>query len=175
MVGKTVRLRPLREDDFDALYGVARDPDIWAMHPCRDRFERCVFQEFFIEAINSGGAFAIFDLANDVLIGSTRFGNFEPKTNEIEIGWTFLACSHWRRGYNREVKRLMLAHIFKFVDAVIFQIGASNFRSRTAVERLGSRLCGAHERQYAGVVQDYVVYRLTQGEAQTGALSGSFS
>ena len=35
--GTLVRLRPLHPDDFDALYGVAKDPSIWEQHPARDR------------------------------------------------------------------------------------------------------------------------------------------
>src|SRR2546421_11441478 len=32
------------------------------------------------------------------------------KKSEIEIGWTFLARSHWGGIYNREMKQLMLRH-----------------------------------------------------------------
>jgi len=42
--------------------------------------------------------------------------------SEIEIGWTFLARSHWGGLYIREMKRLMLRHAFQFVDRVIFLI-----------------------------------------------------
>jgi len=35
---------------------------------------------------------------------------------EVEIGWTFLARSHWGGATDREVKRLMLDHALSFVD-----------------------------------------------------------
>ena len=35
--GSLLELRPLRADDFDALYAVASDPLIWEQHPQRDR------------------------------------------------------------------------------------------------------------------------------------------
>ena len=35
LTGKKVVLRPLVEGDYDALFAVASDPDIWAMHPFR--------------------------------------------------------------------------------------------------------------------------------------------
>jgi N-acetyltransferase len=170
LTGEKVSLRPLRADDFEALFAVASDPEIWAMHPYRDRYKREVFEGFFAEAIESRGAFAIFDQDSGQMIGSTRFANYDAGLDEIEIGWTFFACSHWRGGYNREVKALMLNHVFPHVCAVVFQIGASNFRSRTAVERLGGRLMREYVREYRGQIQDYVLYRLTVTDARSGAL-----
>ena len=39
--------------------------------------------------------------------------------------------------YNAEMKRLMLEHAFRFVENVVFLIGADNLRSRRAVEKIG--------------------------------------
>ncbi len=140
LVGSKVLLRPLCEDDYDALFAVASDPEIWAMHPYSDRYKPEVFREFFDGALASKGAFAVIDQVDGKIIGSTRLANYVASAREIEIGWTFFATSHWRGGYNREVKALMLRYIFAHVDIVVFQIGATNFRSRTAVERLGGKL-----------------------------------
>lgn len=164
-------LRPLRDDDFEALYAVASDPAIWAMHPYRDRYKRDVFELFFAEAMASKGAFAFVDQADGAMIGSSRFANYSPEANEIEIGWTFYATSHWRDGTNREVKALMLRYIFPQVRTVVFQIGAENYRSRTAVERLGARLTQEYEREYRGKRQPYVRYELTENDARNGALA----
>lgn len=169
--GTKVTLRPLAATDFEALYAVASDPDIWAMHPYRDRYKRTVFENFFTEAMASKGALAIHDRVTGAMIGSSRFANYDPRTSEIEIGWTFFACSHWRGGYNRETKSLMLRHIFRHVGTVVFQVGAHNLRSRTAVERIGGRLWSEYVRQYQGESQDYVIYHLTAEDARTGALA----
>lgn len=171
LVGAKVCLRPLAEDDFEALYNVASDPDIWAMHPYRDRYKREVFEGFFAEAIASRGAFAILDQSTGAMIGSSRFANYDAEASEIEIGWTFFACSHWRGGFNREAKALMLRHVFPHVNTVVFQIGAHNLRSRKAVEQLGARLVRKYVREYRGQKQEYVMYHLTLEEAQTGALA----
>lgn len=171
LTGDKVMMRPLRTDDFEALYAVASDPEIWAMHPYRDRYKREVFEGFFAEAMASKGAFAIIDQADGNMIGSTRLANYGAAASEIEIGWTFFACSHWRGGYNREVKALMLGYIFQHVDTVVFQIGATNFRSRTAVERLGAKLTLEYGREHEGQMQDYVVYRLTAEDARSGVLA----
>lgn len=169
--GEKVALRPLRPDDFDALFAVASDPEIWAMHPYRDRYKLDVFQGFFDDAIASKGAFAIIDRATSRIIGSTRYSNYDADAGEIEIGWTFYATAYWRNGTNREVKALMLRHVFPHVEAVLFQIGAYNHRSRTAVERLGAELVREHTREHGGKVHDYVTYRLTAAGAAGGALA----
>lgn len=171
LVGDKVTLRPLAPDDFEALYAVARDPDIWAMHPFRNRYKRDVFEAFFADAIKSGGAFAIIDNATGDVIGSTRFANYDADAGEIEIGWTFFATAYWRTGTNRDVKAMMLRHIFPFVPTVVFQIGATNFRSRSAVERLGARLVLEHKRHHDDQWHDYTTYHLNREDAASGALA----
>jgi RimJ/RimL family protein N-acetyltransferase len=141
LIGESVTLRPLRPEDHDALYAVARDPLIWEQHPNPDRHRPEVFDEFFDGAIRSGGALAILDRGG-ALIGTTRFHGHDTATSEIEIGWTFLARSHWGGITNREVKELMLAHAFESVDRVVFLIGPRNYRSQHAIEKLGARRVG---------------------------------
>jgi hypothetical protein len=54
--GELLGLRPLRAEDFPALYAVASDPLIWEQHPIKDRHKEAVFKEFFREALASGGS-----------------------------------------------------------------------------------------------------------------------
>ena len=135
-------LRPMRADDFEELYAVASDPLIWAQHPNSDRYKLDVFRKFFQEALESGGALIAIDRKDDRVIGSSRFHCYDLERSEIEIGWTFLARSHWGGVYNGEMKRLMLSHAFKFVDNVIFLVGANNLRSQRAVEKIGGVRAG---------------------------------
>jgi RimJ/RimL family protein N-acetyltransferase len=135
--GDLVRLRPLRADDWDALYAVASDPLIWEQHPCSDRYKEEVFREYFREALDSGGALLILDAKDDRVIGSSRFDRLDEEKSEIEIGWTFLARSHWGGIHNRELKKLMLDHAFRFVRSVVFLVGPQNLRSQKAVDKIG--------------------------------------
>ena len=121
--GEILELRPLRADDFQALYGVASDPLIWEQHPNSDRYREDVFREFFREAIESGGALVAVDLKDGRVVGSSRFHGHDAAKSEVEIGWTFLARSHWGGRYNGEMKRLMLEHAIKLVDIVVFVVG----------------------------------------------------
>src|SRR5438132_48146 len=110
--GQYVNLRPLSEDDWDALFAVASDPLIWEQHPSSDRYQESVFRQFFRDAIEGHGALVALDAVNGQVIGSSRFRH-DPERAEIEIGWTFLARSHWGGSYNGEMKRFMLGHAFR--------------------------------------------------------------
>ena len=164
--GSLIELRPLRLDDFDALFAVAQDPLIWEQHPASDRYQEDVFRAFFREALESGGAFVAIDGANGRVIGSTRFYGYDADKSEIEIGWTFLARSYWGGRYNREMKQLMLRHAFDFVDRVIFLVGPQNLRSRRAVEKIGGLESGRVER-YG---RESLVYEITRDRFLEGAL-----
>ena len=156
--GELVELRPLRTEDFPDLYAVASDPLIWEQHPAHDRYKKEVFEKFFRGAMESGGAFVAIDVKDGRVIGSSRYHGYDPERSRIEIGWTFLARSHWGGTYNREMKQLMLRHAFRFVDRVVFLIGLHNLRSQKAVEKIGGVLVGTGP-DAAG--RDGVVYEIT--------------
>ena len=142
LIGELVELRPLREEDFPTLFAVASDPLIWEQHPQRDRCTEPVFRQFFRGGMESGGAFIVVDRKDGRVIGSSRFAEYDETKSEIEIGWTFLARSHWGGRYNGEMKRLMLAHAFRFVRRVIFRVGPLNRRSQRALENIGASYLG---------------------------------
>jgi RimJ/RimL family protein N-acetyltransferase len=132
-----LELRPLRPEDFADLYAVASDPLLWEQHPARDRYQEAVFREFFREALASGGALLALDRRDSRVIGSSRYHGYDAEKSEVEIGWSFLARSHWGGAYNGEMKRLMLRHAFRFFSRVLFVIGPQNVRSQRAVEKIG--------------------------------------
>ena len=141
--GERLLLRPLREGDWDALYAVAADRELWAVHPSHDRWQEPVFREFFADALAKGGALAVLHQGTNEIIGSSRFQGYDPADGgTVEIGWTFLARRHWGTGLNAEMKRLMLEHAFRFVDRVLFRVGADNLISRKAMTKIGGRLTG---------------------------------
>ena len=155
--GELLGLRPLRPEDFHDLYAVASDPLIWEQHPIKDRYKEDVFKEFFREALESGGALIAIDSKNGRVIGSSRFHGYDQEKSEIEIGWTFLARSHWGGVYNREMKQLMLRHAFRFVNNVIFLVGPQNVRSQRALEKMGAVRVGSRP---DGGGRDSFVYQI---------------
>ena len=138
LTGELIELRPIRADDLPALYAVASDPLIWEQHPNSDRYQESIFAEFFRGALKSGGAFVAIDRKTGKVIGSSRYSGFADAASEVEIGWTFLARAYWGGRYNAEMKRLMLGHAFKSFRTVRLVIGARNFRSQRAAERIGA-------------------------------------
>jgi RimJ/RimL family protein N-acetyltransferase len=142
LAGPLVTLRPLSPADHDALFAVAADPLIWEQHPDQTRFQPAGFRVFFQQALDSGGALLALDSGSGEVIGSSRFHGYDEAADEVEIGWTFLTRSHWGGQYNREMKRLMLDHAFRYVGRVVFLIDPKNFRSQRAVEKLGAVRAG---------------------------------
>jgi RimJ/RimL family protein N-acetyltransferase len=157
--GDLLMLRPLRQDDYADLRAAASDPLIWEQHPDKTRSDAAGFRKFFDEAMASGGALIAIDNATGVVIGSSRFHGYDREADEVEIGWTFLARSHWGGRYNGEMKRLMLAHAFRFVGRVVFLVGPDNIRSQRAVERIGGVRVGMRRDAASG--RESVVFAMT--------------
>jgi RimJ/RimL family protein N-acetyltransferase len=160
--GALVELRPLRSEDYRELHGVAADPLIWEQHPARNRHEATVFREFFDESLASGGALLATEAGTRRVIGSSRFHGYSEERSEVEIGWTFLARSHWGGRYNGELKRLMLQHAFRFVETVVFFVSPGNVRSQRAMVKIGGVLEPEPD------AQGRLAYRIRRGTIRGG-------
>ncbi|MBP9186298.1 MAG: GNAT family N-acetyltransferase [Bacteroidia bacterium] len=145
-----VLLKPLLATDFELLYQVASNPQIWEQHPNKLRWQKEVFASYFEGAIKSNGAFKIIDKATGNIIGSTRFYDYKPEDNSILIGYTFYSIQYWGTGFNLMVKSMMLNHIFNYVDTVYFHIGANNIRSQLAIVKLNAIKHAEQEVTYFG-------------------------
>lgn len=159
--GDLLELRPLRAQDYDDLYAVASDPLVWEQHPSKDRYKQEVFKELFQQSLASGGALIVIDSKVERVIGSSRFYRYHQEKSEIEIGYTFLARSCWGGLYNREMKRLMLRHAFRFVNSVLFLVGPQNLRSQRAMEKIGGVRIGS---KLDGQGRDSIVYQITASD-----------
>ena len=164
LTGPTVTLSPLQPDDWEALFAVAADPLIWAVHPAHDRWQEPVFRRFFADALASGGCLVIRDRTTGAVIGSSRYDRTRVEPGEVEIGWTFLARAYWGGATNREVKTLMIAHALRSFDAAVFYVGETNVRSRRAMEKIGGELLSDRTIDFdmAGVPTSHVVYAIRQ-------------
>jgi N-acetyltransferase len=161
LAGETISLRPLKAHDFEALYAAASDPLIWEQHPEPTRYQRQVFETgFFASALASGSAFVVIDNASGKIIGSSRYYEWNSVEREVAVGFTFLARSHWGGGTNREMKQLMLNHAFRWAKVVWFHVGANNWCSRKAIEKIGGRLSHEEGKVIHGVAHIHVFYRI---------------
>jgi RimJ/RimL family protein N-acetyltransferase len=161
--GNLIEIRPLTTNDFEALYEAAKDPLIWEQHPESDRYKREVFQRYFDGAIESGGAFAVLERTSGRIIGSSRYCNLKVDEGEVEIGWTFLQRAFWGGSYNRELKSLMLDHAFRFLNRVVFVVGANNQRSQKALQKVGAQFSKMAKRPgQNGVAPDDLIFVITR-------------
>lgn len=145
-----IKVVPLKEEDFEALYAVASDPLIWEQHPNKNRYQRDVFQTFFKGAMESKGAFIIYDKQTGHVVGSSRYYEIDQENNSVAVGYTFIGRDFWGKDHNAAMKKLMLDYAFQFADKIILHIGATNFRSQKATEKLGAIKIGELEVAYYG-------------------------
>ena len=171
--GTTLALRPLREDDLDALHAAAADPATWAGHPAKDRHKREAFEPYFRFLLERGGTLVVEERATGRLIGCSRFYRAPDQPEAVSIGFTFLAPDFWGGATNRELKRLMLGHAFGSVPEVWFYIAPTNVRSQRATAKLGAEHVKDAVLDLAGAPAPWMCWRLTQeawvrteGEAQ---------
>ena len=171
-----VTLRPMIEADREPLFAVAGDPEIWAIHPAHNRWQRNIFDPFFTEGLNSNGGLTVIDTATGAIIGSSRYDIRVCNPGEVEIGWTYLARKAWGGAHNRSMKRMMLAHAFKQFDTVIFLVGETNLRSLRALEKIGARLTDRRQDwPMADAVVSHLIYAITRDDFANGPLSPPLS
>jgi RimJ/RimL family protein N-acetyltransferase len=140
LIGKLAKIRPLLTQDFEPLYAAAADKLLWAQHPLPQRAERDFFKtNYFDTAIACKGGL-IFENLEGEAIGGSRYYNYREQERDIMIGYTFLIRKCWGSAYNREIKHLLLTHIYQWVDTVYFAVGENNTRSRNAMSKIGGIL-----------------------------------
>ena len=83
--GPRLRLRPLRREDYEAVYLAASDPKIWEVHPDPLRYTRERFQAFFDSGIECGGALVIEDAGK--IIGSSRYTDASDNWEILAWDW----------------------------------------------------------------------------------------
>jgi len=182
LAGKVVRLEPLQHQHVAGLVAAAADGAElyrWSAVP-QDEAGVRRYVETAIAARDGGTAvpFAVVRTADDTVIGSTRFFDFDywarpdaartgPDT--CEIGYTWLSPAAIRTGANTEMKRLMLTHAFEVwrVSSVALHTDARNQRSRDAMQRIGLRYEGvlrAHRLGTDGKPRDSARFSVTAAD-----------
>jgi RimJ/RimL family protein N-acetyltransferase len=154
--GEHVRLEPLALRHVPGLLqAAAQDPSLyqWVLVPQDEpAMRRHVEDALAARATGMAVPFAVVRLADETVIGSTRFHQLdywarrEPRDtpDTCEIGYTWLAREALRTGANTEMKRLMLTHAFEVwrVRSVCLHTDVRNQRSRNAIQRIGGTFEG---------------------------------
>jgi N-acetyltransferase len=186
LVGSHIRLEPLEQRHAEGLAAAAGvDPSLYRWSPVPQGIEAT--QKYIATATSWREArtavpFAVIRLADNQIIGSTRFWEMErwnwpeghPSHNRAgidvcEIGWTWFTRSAIRTAANSESKYLMLTHAFEVWQAirVCLHTDSRNTRSQAAIERLGAKRDGvlrSHRMAADFIPRDSVRYSILFGE-----------
>src|SRR5690242_15763506 len=95
LTGKLLHVRPVTPGDWEGLFSIGSDPEVWAGHPARDRCLKDRFRAYFEDGLKSGGALVAVEAEAGRIIGWSRYSSMFVEANEIEIGWTFLGREWW--------------------------------------------------------------------------------
>jgi RimJ/RimL family protein N-acetyltransferase len=117
----------------------------------------------------SGLPFVTVERRSGRIVGSTRFGNYDPVNHRVEIGWTWIAKPWQRTAINTEAKYLMLSHAFERLGCVRveFKTDVRNEPSRRAILRIGAREEGVlrkHMLMSSGRYRDSIYYSVLDDE-----------
>ena len=162
-------LRPLEREDLSPLLELTQDPALWTY------FTHDLSTLAGLEAWAAGHfagdrlQFMVVDKGSQQYLGSTGFGNYFPRDQRIEIGWTWLGRAAQGTGTNREMKSLMLDYAFKELGMlrVEFKTDVLNLPARKALLRLGATEEGilrSHTLMTHGRRRDTIYYSFLKGE-----------
>jgi RimJ/RimL family protein N-acetyltransferase len=120
--GSFVRLEPMTMAHHAGLTAVGLDPDVWRLTVVNvhtpEEMRSYMESALRLQAEGSSLPFVTIERSSGRVVGSSRFGNYDPLNRRIEIGWTWLAPAWQRTAANTEAKYLMLTHAFERLGCV---------------------------------------------------------
>ncbi|MGA2923454.1 MAG: GNAT family protein [Candidatus Sulfotelmatobacter sp.] len=186
--GQHICLEPLDHRHIDGLVKAsASDPALYQWSPVpQGKAQATAYIDTALSWRDAGTAvpFAIVNVNDGAVIGSTRFWNLErwswpqghvrhgrKSPDACEIGYTWFTRSAIRTAANTEAKLLMLTHAFETWEVlrVCFHTDARNQRSRAALERIAGKFEGilrAHRMAADFTPRDSVRYSIIAAEWQ---------
>lgn len=163
----------MKLDHCAALSEVGLDPEIWRFTVVNPRTpaDMLDYMEAGLKTVKDGSGLPFVTIASDSerVVGSTRFGNYDPANRRIEIGWTWIAKPWQRSAINTEAKYLMLTHAFEKLGCVRVELKTDvlNQPSRNAMLRIGAREEGVlrkHTVMWTGRYRDTIYYSVLDDE-----------
>ena len=171
--GDFVRLEPMTLEHHAGLSEIGLDPEIWRYTTVMIRTpeEMRGYMESALNLQREGATlpFVTIERSSGRIVGSTRFGNYDPANKRIEIGWTWIARSWQRTAINTEAKYLMLSHAFEKLRCVRVELKTDvlNTPSRKAMLRIGAKEEGVlrkHTLMWTGRYRDSIYYSILDEE-----------
>lgn len=137
-------LRPLSFADLSVLTPFSEnEPELWtySLQPGdgQENLRRYVGQALKDRALARSYPFLVIDKRNGEVAGSTRFYDYQPHHNTVQLGFTWYGKKFQGTGLNKNCKFLMLNYAFDSLklDRVEFRADALNARSIAAMKSIG--------------------------------------
>ena len=168
-----VRLRLLKEEDFDDLNKIAKSPEIWKYFT-KDLADEVELKQWIGEALEERAQsrrmpFIITDKDDNRISGCTSFGSISFFDRRIEIGWTWLGQDFMGTGVNRQAKFALLSYAFEAMKMERVEIKTDNLneRSKGALKKIGAREEGvlrSHMQMHSNRRRDTVYFAFLKNE-----------
>ena len=168
-----VKLRPLKSDDFEHLASFSiNEPNLWtySLIPASGlanlkSYIRLALQER--ERQNSY-PFIVYDKKTQLYAGSTRFYDYQPLHQTVQLGYTWYGAGFQGTGLNKNCKFLMLQFAFESLnlERVEFRADANNERSIAAMKSIGCTVEGILRKNCASLTgrRDSIVLSVLKDE-----------
>ncbi|MGE0864761.1 MAG: GNAT family N-acetyltransferase [Vicinamibacterales bacterium] len=168
-----IRLEPLGPEHHDGLVAAAADGELWKLW--FTSVPDAAGASKYIDAALKGQAdghmlpWAVRDLADGSIVGSTRYHDIVPAIDRVEIGYTWYAARCQKTHVNTTCKLMLLSHAFDTLGCKVVGLRTDNFNfvSQKAIEGIGAKKDGVlrHPQAWAdGSVRDSVLYSILATE-----------
>lgn len=154
MEDEVVRISPLTAKHVNVLLECANDPRVWH-YMLEDGQGRENLTAYIDAALASrsnqhGYPFVLYNRMTHQYVGSTRLYEFNPITNTLKMGHTWLGVDSWGKGINKRIKYMLFDFAFEKmgVERIGFGVSGENVRSLNALERIGC--------QREGVIRNFL-------------------
>lgn len=171
--GHGIRLEPLSPEHHDALVAAASDGELWNLWFTSVPDPASV--KAYISDAEKGRAdghmlaWAVRDLSDNAIVGSTRYHDIVKAIDRVEIGYTWYSARCQRTHVNTTCKLVLLEHAFDKLGCAVVGLRTDNFnfRSQKAIEGIGAKRDGIirhHQARRDGTVRDTYLYSILKHE-----------
>ena len=171
--GHGIRLEPLSPEHEAGLRAAAADGELWNLW-FTSVPEPAATLTYITDALKGQREghmlpWAVRDLSDNAIVGTTRYHDIVPAIDRVEIGYTWYAGRCQRSHVNTSCKLLLLEQAFDQLGCAVVGLRTDNFnfRSQRAIEAIGAKKDGVirhHQARRDGTVRDSVLFSILEHE-----------
>lgn len=174
LIGSRVRMRPIREDDLDALWEMLCDEESRRLTGTHPEFTREAADRWYRSRGRDADRLdlAVATLEDDRCVGEAVLNGLDVANRSCGFRICLLGRSVFGRGFGTEATRLMVGHAFaRGVHRVELEVYDLNPRARHVYEKVGFTVEGVRREAllWDGVYHDAIVMGLLALEWEPAA------